>query len=72
MRWWGLELGAFSLSRQNSKVFGNSKLKHDLTGCYKAIFIQVEGYNMFYLTVHNLFVTFKNICIHMGIHESVR
>ena len=40
MRWWGLEPGAFSLSRQNSKVLGNSKFKHDLTGCSKAIFIQ--------------------------------
>ena len=42
------------LCRQNSKAFGNSKLKSDLTGCYKAIFIQVGGYNMFYLIVYNL------------------
>ena len=42
------------LCRQNSKAFGNSKLKSDLTGCYKAIFIQVGGYDMFYLIVYNL------------------
>ena len=42
------------LCRQNSKAFGNSKLKSGLTGCYKAIFIQVGGYNMFYLIAYNL------------------
>lgn len=50
----GVELSAFSLCIQNSKAFGNSKLKSDLVGCYETIFIQVGGYNMFYLTVYNL------------------
>ena len=54
----GVELGTFSLCSQNSKAFGNSKLKPDLTGCYETISIQVGGYNMFYLTVYDLIYNF--------------
>lgn len=32
------ELGAFSMCSQNSKVLGISKLKPDLSGCYKTIY----------------------------------
>ena len=51
---WRGDLGVFLPCSQNSEMSGDSELKPDFAGCCEAIFIQVGGWNMFYLTVCNL------------------
>lgn len=50
----GIGSGLSALCRQHPRTIRNSPVKPGFAGCREAMFIQVGGCNMFYLTVCNL------------------